>query len=312
MPPSSSIAEHHEVLQTVLDPGFMRKLDRLRMTVRRSLGSRPGNTPVRFGSQPSGLELTDYKEYAPGDDPRAVDWNAYGRFDVLWVKRFRAEREAPLEIIVDVSGSMAVPASDAKLAFAIGLAASLTYVSLRQQDPVRIVAVGHDHPPFAASPLFRHVGRFPEIRTFLAGLTAIGRSTLPAGVEAYVRSNRAAGGIAVVLSDFLAPPAELERALTALGTPRRSIAALRLIGPVESDPARLPRRARLRDAEQGGERLVTLTAPHCELYRRALDEHLRHLKEWCSAQGQVFLKVDTAQGLDRCLFEALPQAGLVH
>lgn len=300
------------MLQTVLDPAFLRKLDRLRLTVRSSLASRPGNTPVRSGSQPSGLELTDYKQYAPGDDPRAVDWNAYGRFGVLWVKRFRAEREAHLEIILDVSGSMAVPASDAKFAFAVGLAASLAYVSLRQQDPVRIVAVGHDRPLFAASPVFRHLGRFPEIRAFLAGLRPAGRSTFTGSIEAYTRSNRAADGIAVVLSDFLAPPTELERALTALGTPRRITGALRLIGPVESDPARLPRRTRLRDAETGAERLVTLSAEHRARYRRALDEHLEYLKEWCSARGQIFVKVETAQGLDRCLLETLPRAGLVH
>ena len=311
MPPSSSIAEHHATLQSVVAPAFLRKLDRLRLTVRRSFSPRPGNTPVPFGSQPSGLELTDYKEYGPGDDPRAVDWNAYGRLDALWVKRFRAEREAPLEIVLDVSASMAVPASDAKFAFAVGLAASLAYVSLRQQDPVRVVAVGQDHPPFAASPLFRHLGRFEELRNFLTRLSATGRSTLADGIDAYIRSTRPAG-IAIVLSDFLVPPAEVERALTALGAPRRSVAVLRLIGPHERDPANLPRRALLRDIEHGSERLVSLTEEHRERYRRALAGHLQHLKRWCTAHGQTFLSVETEHGLDHYLFRVLPEIGLLH
>src|SRR5262245_12492213 len=102
-------------LAAVLTPDFLRKLDRLHLTVRRSLSTRPGNTPMPRGAQGSGIELESYKTYDPGDDLRHLDWNAYGRLDQLLIKTFRAEREAPLHIFVDSSASMGMPETDNKV-----------------------------------------------------------------------------------------------------------------------------------------------------------------------------------------------------
>src|SRR5512145_1315397 len=99
MPRSRSNADHRAAFDAALEPAFLHKLDRLRLTVHDSASPHPGNALMRRGSQASGMELTDYREYVPGDDPRAVDWNAYGRLGALWVKRFRSEREAPLQIL---------------------------------------------------------------------------------------------------------------------------------------------------------------------------------------------------------------------
>src|SRR5436309_2773016 len=109
MEPATSVADASAALSAVLTPSFLRKLDRLHLTVRRSLSTRPGNTPMPRGSQGSGIELENYKEYGAGDDLRHLDWNAYGRLDQLLIKTFRAEREAPLHIFVDTSASMTVP-----------------------------------------------------------------------------------------------------------------------------------------------------------------------------------------------------------
>ena len=49
-PPTAALA-------AVLAPAFLRKLDRLQLTVRRSLSTRPGNTPMPRGAQGSGIEL---------------------------------------------------------------------------------------------------------------------------------------------------------------------------------------------------------------------------------------------------------------
>src|SRR5215813_10896858 len=138
-------------LAAVLSPDFLRKLDRLHLMVRRSLSTRPGNTPMPRGAQGSGIELESYKAYDPGDDLRHLDWNAYGRLDQLLIKTFRAEREAPLHLFADVSASMAVPVTDNKIGFALGLAVSLAYVSMRNNDPVRIVGIGGALPQLYVS-----------------------------------------------------------------------------------------------------------------------------------------------------------------
>jgi len=56
----------------------------------------------------SSLEFMDFRDYAPGDDLRHVDWRTFARTDQLKVRLYREEVAPVLEIIVDTSASMAV------------------------------------------------------------------------------------------------------------------------------------------------------------------------------------------------------------
>ncbi|MBI3785585.1 MAG: DUF58 domain-containing protein [Deltaproteobacteria bacterium] len=301
-----------KALSAALTPAFLRKLDRLHLTVRHSLSTRAGNTPMPRGSQGSGLEVESYQPYYPGDDLRHVDWNAYSRLDQLLVKRFRAEREAPLHIFLDTSASMAAPENDGKLDFALGLAASLAYVSLRHHDPVRIVALSAALPGgLRTSPVYRHRQALPQLRDFLGQLRPAGGTALVEGVQTALRERRTAG-VAVVLSDFLTEPAGYEAALAELTARRFTVAALRVIGPLERDPSRLFHRAEIVDAESGRKRFVTLSADNLARYEQALSRHLAALAAFCSRCGVFFAATDTAAGLEHSLFQSLPAVGMIH
>ncbi len=56
----------------------------------------------------SSLEFMDFRDYVPGDDLRHVDWSAFARTDQLKVRLFREEIAPSLDIVVDVSPSMAI------------------------------------------------------------------------------------------------------------------------------------------------------------------------------------------------------------
>ncbi|HVO26902.1 MAG TPA: DUF58 domain-containing protein [Candidatus Margulisiibacteriota bacterium] len=312
MQPGHSGTDAATALAAVLAPGFLRKLDRLHLTVRRSLSTRPGNTPMPRGAQGSGIEIERHKTYDAGDDLRHLDWNAYGRLDELLIKTFRAEREAPLHIFIDASASMAVPADDGKFAFALGLAASLAYVSVRNHDPVRAVGLSAALPrACVAAPFLRHRSALHSLRGFLLQLQPQGETALAPGISAALVDQRSPG-VAVVLSDFLVPPHVYEAALTDLLARRFTVAAVRVIGPAERDPTRLFRRAQLIDAETGRQRFVTLTADNLGRYERALNEHLAHLQAFCNRCGIAFCVADAGHGIERCVFRDLPAAGLVH
>jgi len=310
MPPNASTADLGTALRSVSAPHLLRKLDRLRFVAQHSVTQRPGNTPVARATQASGLELASHKAYAPGDDLRYLDWNAYGRLDQRLIKTFRAEREAPVHLLIDTSASMAVPEADGKLAFAVGLAAGLAYIALRQNNPVRVVALAPDGAG-RLSPLLRHAQRLPELIQFLATLEARGTTRLDDGVDAYVRSTHLPG-TAVVLSDFLVEPSVYEHALDHLRGRGYDVLALRVIGREERDPSTLPRQVRLHDAESGVERLVDLTAAHRAAYARALDGHLARLKGWCAARTIGYATADTAAGIEACLLAELPRVGLLQ
>ena len=257
------------------------------------------------------MELTSHKAYAPGDDLRHLDWNVYGRLDQKLVKTFRAEREAPLHVIVDTSASMGCPAADAKLPFAAGVAASLAYVSLRQRDPVRIVTVGDDGSPGRISPLLRHPRRLTELQAFLTRLEAKGPTRLGERIDWYLRTTRLPG-MAVVLSDFLVPPLIYQTALERLQGRGYHIAVIRLIGAQERDPSTLPRRVRLRDVETGRQRVVDLSDAHRARYAETVHTHLTRLKQWCESRTVRYIAADTGQGVERFLLSELPRAGFLQ
>ena len=53
-----------------------------------------------------GLEFAEVREYVPGDDVRAIDWNVSARAGKPYVKRFDEERELTVIVAVDLSGSL--------------------------------------------------------------------------------------------------------------------------------------------------------------------------------------------------------------
>ncbi|MBM4015241.1 MAG: DUF58 domain-containing protein, partial [Planctomycetes bacterium] len=54
----------------------------------------------------AGIEFDEVREYVPGDDPRAVDWNVTARQGRLCVKRYVDERERVVGFLLDRSASM--------------------------------------------------------------------------------------------------------------------------------------------------------------------------------------------------------------
>jgi uncharacterized protein (DUF58 family) len=52
------------------------------------------------------LEFQDHREYAPGDDPRHINWQAYARSDTYTMKMFREEVSPVADVLLDASASM--------------------------------------------------------------------------------------------------------------------------------------------------------------------------------------------------------------
>ena len=91
-------------------------------------------------------EFAEHREYVPGDDLRYVDWKVYGRSDRVFVKQFEEETNFACHVLLDTSESMQFQsdaASLSKLEFAKHVAAALSYVVVRQQDAVGLIAFDH-------------------------------------------------------------------------------------------------------------------------------------------------------------------------
>src|SRR6476661_6651914 len=52
-----------------------------------------------------GLVFSDVRQYYPGDDVRAIDWNITARMNFPHVKQFIEERDRTVNLVVDMSAS---------------------------------------------------------------------------------------------------------------------------------------------------------------------------------------------------------------
>ncbi|MFH1004116.1 MAG: DUF58 domain-containing protein [Bacteroidota bacterium] len=52
-----------------------------------------------------GMAFSEVREYQPGDEIRAIDWNVTARFNHPYIKIFEEERELIIMLLVDMSGS---------------------------------------------------------------------------------------------------------------------------------------------------------------------------------------------------------------
>jgi uncharacterized protein (DUF58 family) len=112
----------------VFDESFLRKLEALRLAVRRSIsGRREGErlSKRRGGSS----DFTSHRSYTQGDEFRAIDWNIYGRLGLLYIKEFTREEALTVRLAIDTSTSMAP-----KFEFAQRLGAALALVA-NQEAP---------------------------------------------------------------------------------------------------------------------------------------------------------------------------------
>ena len=93
----------------------------------------------------SSMEFADYRPYIPGDDPRRIDWNLYGRTDKLYLKLFTDERRQHHRIYIDGSASMSI-VNDGKSNFERAIEEAKKYVELAPRNTSFAVIIGGPVP----------------------------------------------------------------------------------------------------------------------------------------------------------------------
>jgi uncharacterized protein (DUF58 family) len=86
------------------------------------------------------MDFEETREYSPGDDVRAIDWNVTARMDRPFVKVFREERELTMLLAVDLSASQDFGSVEkSKREVAAELASILALSALRNGDKVGLL-----------------------------------------------------------------------------------------------------------------------------------------------------------------------------
>ncbi|MEX2619236.1 MAG: DUF58 domain-containing protein [Egibacteraceae bacterium] len=263
-------------MSTLLDPAVVGRLRRLRFVTHRPVTGRYTGAHVsrRHGTS---LDFADYRAYVPGDDPRWVDAQAYARLGRLLTKRYEAEYEAALRIVVDTSASMGFGGKTGALR-AVG--AGLATVALGGGDRVRVLLAGADTD---AGPWLRGARGLAQAQLRLVGAGPAGAADVGAGV----RRARAEGprGPVVLVSDLLFDG--WEDVVTELAGGEGIL--VHLLGRADMEPE-VRGDLRLVDVETGAEVEVAVGERALDDYARARDTWLDEVERAATGRGVVYAR----------------------
>jgi uncharacterized protein (DUF58 family) len=302
----------------LLGPDLLPRLERLELAFRRAQRGRPEGR--RSGEHHGGrIEFADYRDYAPGDDFRYVDWNVLGRTDSLVVKQFEREEQYLLLLVLDASGSMGFPRNQTagggptKLDYAAACLAALAYVAMAAGHRVELAVCAGGQCEWSA--VGADKARIAPLLDRLAGLEAGGETDLAGALrEAAERSRERC--LLVLASDLLVPEtvAESGSVQDVLATLAGRGYDLSVIHVVSRDEVEPPMRGRmvLRDSETGAAMPLRITDAVAAAYGRAFREFGERWAAFCGRHGMRFLSTTTAVPFEDFVMRYLRQGGLVR
>lgn len=224
-----------------------------------------------------GIEFDEIREYEPGDDVRAIDWNVTARTGKAFIKRFVEEREMTVMILVDISGSSDFGTQvKLKRELEAELCATLALSAGRNNDRVGLVLFTDEVQTFMPPRKGRnHVMQM--IRTLLT-ITPRHRGTNITNALDYINNIIDGQALVFIISDFRASD-DWVRPLRVTAR-RHDVIAIRIEDPRET---KLPAvgLVRLQDAETGREIVVDLRNKRVreQFEKQASEQRAAHIAE---------------------------------
>ena len=247
------------------------------------------------------VEFVQHREYVPGDDIRHIDWKSYGRSERYTIKQYEQETNYIANVIVDCSNSMRYGAGDTnKLEYAKLIAASLSYLIIRQRDSVALrTFIDAWAMELPASSQLSHINAITHTleETQPKEKTRIG----PLLDEVADRITRR--GLVFLISDCFD---NVESTLAGLRHLRFRGHEVILFHVLHKDEVEFPLDGNIRFLGlEGFEELMT--RPHLlrPAYLRVMNEYLAEMQKGCDGSGVDYVRMMTSRPLIAALGEYL-------
>lgn len=284
----------------LLEAAFVRELEvlRQRLEIRARSGAAGEHTARRRGGS---AEFQEHRPYAPGDDPRRIDWAAYARTGEPVLKVFRSEEDIIARIVCDVSASLE-HGEPRKIDVARRIAAAIGYLTLSRSERAQLLLASDTVKESAPA---RGRGGVPVLLRRLEAIEARGKTDLARAVDHVLRRSSRPGLLALI-SDFL----DDGPVLSALG---RAVAAghdvvlVQVVAPDELAPDFEGDWA-LEDAETGAVVQVTMDARAIEAYVLRFAGLCEELRAWARRHRATYVRVRTDEPLEGALRRVVARA----
>lgn len=295
LPPSAALTAAN-----LVDPHVVARLSRLEI---RPTGPVTGSYTGMHKSphRGSSVEFAEYRKYAPGDEPKHIDWRVFAKTDRFYVKEFEADTNLRCHLVLDASGSMAFGSrGTAKFDYARRMAATLAHLLTLQGDAVGLQCFDaklRQDLPARNSP--RH---FRQVLDTMAGAKASGETDLPKVLHDLAEgvSRRA---MIIVFSDLFTDLEPLLSAFQHMRFRQHDLAVFHLMDPQEL-AFDFDRTTRFADLESNAS-LVAEPAAIRDLYLREINAWLGNVRTGCLSSKVDYHFVDTARPYDAVLSDFL-------
>ncbi|MCR5213243.1 MAG: DUF58 domain-containing protein [Eubacterium sp.] len=273
----------------------LEKLKTLRLNIGRSLSQ--GEGMRRSSAKGRSAEFSGYREYIPGDDMRYVDWNAFARFDKLFIKEFMEEKEGRVNIFLDTSLSMEF-GQKLKSTLMAELTEAISYIATSGKDMVYVTDLCDIKRSIRVANGNLGVS---QLKKWLTTTNIQGRVNL---IQSLKKSIKGRGGIAFLISDlmdeeFLDNEDEIIRLFE---YHNMKLIILHVLSKEELNIEDVGA-FQLVDAEdQSRDIKLTLDRNTVGEYQRALEDYIRKVKEKAKAGGMGYVLCSTGDPLQEILF----------
>lgn len=287
---------HVKATSKYLDLRALTSLQHLRFSTKRRID---GSYSGRHLSRQLGgsAEFVDFREYAPGDDLRRLDWKVLARTGRPYLRLYQDETNLSCTLLIDASGSMRFGGYErkqghdgSKLEYAQYFATAMAHLVSSGQDQIGLaIAADKLHKYVAPGSTPEHIARvfalIEKLRTWPA--TKLGDSLR----QLFERLSRR--GVLLILSDFLCD--ELEDTFAAIRLFRSrhwEVIALHLVHPQEE---RLPSGTAFRF--EGMENDGAANCSPAEIsreYEAKFEAHCVAVRSMALASGCDYRRVSTA------------------
>ena len=285
----------------ILDGDFLDRLDAAALVLKTPMtgffgGSRRART---YGNT---VEFADFREYAPGDDIRRIDWNVYARSEKYFIKLFTDERQMHNHIMIDCSASMACGHPE-KAEAALKIAAAFGYLSVSAMDRVSFEllkgnkAVGLGFNVTNKDSFYRAAQKLES--TEFEGETNLEKAIVNMENPGYD------DGLTIIISDFLTN-SDWKKAIDFLMYRRREILMIQVLSPDEMFPD-LDGRIDMIDSEavdmaDGRNMRLVMTKKMVKAYQKALDEYEQELVDFCASRNVTFFTAMSDEPIEQVIF----------
>ncbi len=288
----------------IVNEELLSQLEAMQMLLKNNVaGLFGGNHKSRtYGSS---CEFADYRDYVDGDDTTKLDWNAYARFEKLYLKLFLDERQMHTRIYIDASRSMEY--GDARKAEqALQFAALIAYLSVCEMDKVSIYVIKDKSVHQVIRTI---VGK----EAFLASIGELEQVVFDGDSyisEALMTENLGYGdGLSVIISDFMTDN-DYEGAIDRLVEKKRDVFCLQILSKEEINP-QARGKVHYFDSEHSSRFYrKDIDREIIKAYKMAVEYVTDRIRNYCNARGANYLLASAEDSAHEIFFEKLVNMGV--